>query len=59
MEQACSSPYVLEQRLGHDLDAGEIASFDPDAFEAIAAKPPALHGFPRATSRRWPRCARR
>jgi hypothetical protein len=37
MEKAFSSPYVLKQWLGHDLDAGEIV-----------AKPPALHRFPRA-----------
>jgi uncharacterized HhH-GPD family protein len=52
MEKAFSSPYVLKQRLGHDLDAGEIASFDPEAFEAIVAKPPALHRFPRANAKR-------
>jgi len=52
MEKAFSSPYVLTQRLGHDLDAREIAEFDPEAFEAIVAKPPALHRFPRANAKR-------
>jgi uncharacterized HhH-GPD family protein len=52
MEKAFSSPYVLTQRLGHDLDAREIATFDPEAFEAIVAKPPALHRFPRANAKR-------
>ncbi len=52
MEKAFSSPYVLKQRLGHDLDAREIATFDPEAFEAIVAKPPALHRFPRANAKR-------
>ena len=52
MEKAFSSPYVLKQRLGHDLDAREIAGFDPEAFEAIVAKPPALHRFPRANAGR-------
>ena len=52
MEKAFSSPYVLKQRLGHDLDAREIAAFDPEAFEAIVAKPPALHRFPRANAKR-------
>jgi len=52
MEKAFSSPYVLVQRLGHDLDAREIAEFDPEAFEAIVAKPPALHRFPRANAKR-------
>lgn len=52
MEKAFSSPYVLKQRLGHDLDAREIATYDPEAFEAIVAKPPALHRFPRANAKR-------
>jgi uncharacterized HhH-GPD family protein len=52
MEKAFSSPYVLRQRLGHDLDAREIATFDAEEFEAIVAKPPALHRFPRANAKR-------
>jgi uncharacterized HhH-GPD family protein len=52
MEKAFSSPYVLTQRLGRDLDAREIAEFDPEAFEAIVATPPALHRFPRANAKR-------
>src|SRR5215468_9671145 len=52
MEKAFSSPYVLKQRLGHDYSAEEIASFDPGAFEAIVAKPPALHRFPKANAKR-------
>jgi uncharacterized HhH-GPD family protein len=52
MEKAFSSPYVLKQRLGRDLDAREIASFDPEALETIFATPPALHRFPRAFARR-------
>jgi uncharacterized HhH-GPD family protein len=52
MEKAFSSPYVLKQRLGHDLDAREIAAYDADAFEAIFAKPPALHRFPKANAKR-------
>ncbi len=52
MEKAFSSPYVLKQRLGRDLDAHDIASHDPEALEAIFAKPPALHRFPRAFAKR-------
>jgi uncharacterized HhH-GPD family protein len=52
MEKAFSSPYVLKQRLGRDLDAREIAAFDPAALEAIFATPPALHRFPRAFAKR-------
>src|SRR5262245_5724072 len=52
MEKAFSSPYVLRQRLGHDLDAHELAAYDPDALTAIFAKPPALHRFPKAFAKR-------
>ena len=46
LEKAFTSPYVLAQRLGHDLDAAELASYDPDALAAIFTTPPALHRFP-------------
>ncbi|MGE5827284.1 MAG: HhH-GPD-type base excision DNA repair protein [Micromonosporaceae bacterium] len=52
MEKAFSSPYVLKQRLGRDLDAHELASYDPEALTAIFAKPPALHRFPKAFAKR-------
>jgi uncharacterized HhH-GPD family protein len=52
MEKAFSGPYVLRQRLGHDLDAHELATFDPAALETIFATPPALHRFPRAFAQR-------
>jgi uncharacterized HhH-GPD family protein len=46
LEHAFTSPLVLTQRLGHDLDAREIASYDPDKLAALFATPPALHRFP-------------
>lgn len=46
LEHAFTSPLVLTQRLGHDLDAKELASFDPDKLKEIFATPPALHRFP-------------
>ena len=46
LERAFSSPFELTQRLGHDLDAREIAEYDPEALAEIFAKPPALHRFP-------------
>jgi uncharacterized HhH-GPD family protein len=46
LEKAFSSPYVLTQRLGHDLDAREIASYDPERLAATFTTPPALHRFP-------------
>jgi uncharacterized HhH-GPD family protein len=52
MEMAFSSPYELQQRLGQPLDAAVIAGYDPDAFEQLFARPPALHRFPRANARR-------
>src|SRR5690606_37212725 len=52
MEKAFSSPYVLQQRLGRDLDARAIVAHDPAEFEAIFARPPALHRFPRANAKR-------
>ncbi|GAB3846959.1 HhH-GPD-type base excision DNA repair protein [Micromonospora andamanensis] len=52
MEKAFSSPYVLAQRLGHDLDARELAGFDPEALVAVFAQPPALHRFPKAMAAR-------
>ena len=52
MEKAFSSPYVLTQRLGHDLDARELAEYDPEALVALFAQPPALHRFPKAMAAR-------
>jgi len=52
MEKAFTSPSVLRERLGRDLDATEIAQFDPDAFEEIFRTPPALHRFPAAMAKR-------
>jgi uncharacterized HhH-GPD family protein len=52
MEKAFSSPYVLQQRLGHDLDARELAAMDPDVLTELFARPPALHRFPKANAKR-------
>jgi uncharacterized HhH-GPD family protein len=52
MEKAFTSPSVLRDRLGHDLDATEIAGYDADAFEQIFRTPPALHRFPAAMAKR-------
>ncbi|BEP15635.1 HhH-GPD-type base excision DNA repair protein [Acidothermaceae bacterium B102] len=46
LEKAFTSPYVLTERLGHDLDAAELASYDPDALALLFSTPPALHRFP-------------
>jgi uncharacterized HhH-GPD family protein len=52
MEHAFSSPYELQQRLGHELDARELAEFAPDAFTEIFSRRPALHRFPKANAKR-------
>src|SRR6478609_2128552 len=52
MEKAFTSPSVLSERLGRDLDATEIATYDPAKFEEIFRTPPALHRFPAAFAKR-------
>lgn len=52
LERAFHSPFELTQRLGHALDAEELASFDPDELGSIFAKPPALHRFPGSMAKR-------
>ena len=52
LERAFSAPYELTQRLGHDLDASELADYDPDALAEVFGERPALHRFPKAMARR-------
>ncbi len=52
MEVAFHSPHVLAERLGRELDAGHIASIEPDELEKVFRGPPALHRFPNAMARR-------
>ena len=52
MEKAFTSPSVLRERLGHDLDATEIANYDPVKFEELFRAVPALHRFPAAMAKR-------
>src|ERR1700753_2810975 len=52
MEKAFTSPEVLRERLGRDLDARELAAFDPDELVTIFSTPPALHRFPAAMAKR-------
>jgi uncharacterized HhH-GPD family protein len=51
-EKAFSSPLVLRDRLGEDLDAAEIAAMDPERLEALFKEKPALHRFPGAMAKR-------
>jgi uncharacterized HhH-GPD family protein len=52
MEKAFTSPDVLRERLGGELDAHTIADYDADALEEIFRTPPALHRFPAAMAKR-------
>jgi uncharacterized HhH-GPD family protein len=52
MEKAFTSPEVLRERLGGELDVRAIAEFDADEFAAIFSQPPALHRFPAAMAKR-------
>lgn len=52
MERAFAAPYELTQRLGHDLDARELAEHDAEALADLFARPPALHRYPRSMAGR-------
>jgi uncharacterized HhH-GPD family protein len=52
LERAFSSPRDLKERLGGSLDAGTIASMDPDELAARFSERPALHRFPAANAKR-------
>jgi len=46
LEWAFAGPAELRRRLGHELDAKEIASMDPEALAAAFSAKPALHRYP-------------
>jgi len=52
VEKAFAGPAVLEDRIGRPLDAGTIATFDPEELEAIFRQPPAIHRFPANMAKR-------
>ncbi|KAB7848558.1 HhH-GPD-type base excision DNA repair protein [Streptomyces mobaraensis] len=53
MEWAFTGPYTLARRLGRDdLDAHEIAAYDPEAFVELCAAKPAVHRYPAAMAER-------
>lgn len=53
MEWAFSGPYTIAQRMGRDdLDAGEIAAYDPDAFAELLKQKPAVHRYPGSMAKR-------
>ena len=52
LEKAFAGPYVLKERLGGQLDAAHIASYEPEAFAALCSTTPAIHRFPKAMAAR-------
>ncbi|MGW1890447.1 HhH-GPD-type base excision DNA repair protein [Streptomyces sp. NPDC002004] len=47
MEWAFSGPCTIARRMGtDDLDAHEIAAYDPEAFAALLSEKPAVHRYP-------------
>lgn len=51
VQSAFTGPLKIKERLG-TLDAGEIASTDPDRLEAVFRQKPAVHRFPGAMASR-------
>ncbi|MFF3754157.1 HhH-GPD-type base excision DNA repair protein [Streptomyces sp. NPDC002018] len=53
MEWAFSGPYTIAVRMGgDDLDARQIAAYDPEAFVALLSAKPAVHRYPGSMARR-------
>ena len=53
MEWAFKGPATIAQRLGaDDLDAHEIAAYDPEAFAALLSEKPAVHRYPGSMAKR-------
>ncbi|WP_443080497.1 HhH-GPD-type base excision DNA repair protein [Streptomyces sp. PTD5-9] len=53
MEWAFTGPYTLAGRMGGvDLDAHEIAAYDPEAFVGLFTEKPALHRYPGSMAKR-------
>ncbi len=52
LEWAFSSPWRLQERLGTQLDAGDIAAMDPEELGKVFAERPALHRFPGSNAKR-------
>jgi uncharacterized HhH-GPD family protein len=53
MEWAFAGPYTIARRMGRDdLDAGEIAAYDPEEFAALLSAKPAVHRYPGSMAKR-------
>jgi uncharacterized HhH-GPD family protein len=58
LEKAFMGPYVLRERLGRELDPGDIAGMDTDELVSVFSTPPALHRFPGSMAQRVQALAR-
>ncbi|MEU6990668.1 HhH-GPD-type base excision DNA repair protein [Streptomyces sp. NPDC046465] len=53
MEWAFTGPYTIASRLGaDDLDAHEIAAYDPEDFATLLSTKPAVHRYPGSMAKR-------
>jgi uncharacterized HhH-GPD family protein len=53
MEWAFQGPYTIARRMGRDdLDAREIAAYDPERFAALLSAKPAVHRYPGSMAKR-------
>ncbi|MEU6082722.1 HhH-GPD-type base excision DNA repair protein [Streptomyces sp. NPDC047108] len=53
MEWAFTGPYTIATRLGgDDLDAHEIAAYEPEAFAELLSAKPAVHRYPGSMAKR-------
>lgn len=53
MEWAFAGPYTITKRLGGtDLDAHEIAAYEPERFTALLSEKPAVHRYPGSMAKR-------
>ncbi|HSM45683.1 MAG TPA: Fe-S cluster assembly protein HesB, partial [Acidimicrobiia bacterium] len=52
MERAFYGPQLLKERLGEDLEAERLASWDPDKLATTFQGPPAIHRYWSAMAKR-------
>jgi uncharacterized HhH-GPD family protein len=53
MEWAFAGPYTIARRMGtDDLDAHEIAAYDPEKFASLLSAKPAVHRYPGSMAKR-------
>jgi uncharacterized HhH-GPD family protein len=52
MERAFYGPFLLQERLGEDLDESRLADWDSEELDAVFRGPPAIHRYPSAMAKR-------